>query len=34
MCAEEVEDDAALIRVRRILLDVESVPYMPTLFSA
>jgi hypothetical protein len=34
MCAEELEDDTALVRTRRILLDVETVPYDPTGFSA
>jgi hypothetical protein len=27
-------DDAALIRVKRVLLDVNMVPYVPELFSA
>jgi hypothetical protein len=34
MCAEELTDDAALIRVKRVLLDVNTVPYVPKLFSA
>jgi hypothetical protein len=34
MCAEELSDDAALTRVRRVLLDVDAVPYVPQLFSA
>jgi hypothetical protein len=34
MCAEELTDDAALIRVKRVLLDVNAVPYVPELFSA
>jgi hypothetical protein len=34
MCAEELRDDAALVRVKRILLDVETVPYVPAEFSA
>jgi hypothetical protein len=34
MCAEELTDDAALIRVRRVLLNVDTVPYVPLLFSA
>jgi hypothetical protein len=34
MCAEELTDDAALIRVKRVLLDVNIVPYIPELFSA
>jgi hypothetical protein len=34
MCAEELTDDAALIRVKWVLLDVSTVPYVPELFSA
>jgi hypothetical protein len=34
MCAEELGDDAALVRVKRILLDVETVPYVPAGFTA
>jgi hypothetical protein len=34
MCVEELTDDAALIRVKRVLLDVNTVPYVPELFSA
>jgi hypothetical protein len=34
MCAEELTDDTALTRVRRVLLDVDAVPYVPQLFSA
>jgi hypothetical protein len=34
MCAEELTDDAALIRVTRVLLDVNTVPYILELFSA
>jgi hypothetical protein len=34
MCAEELTDDAALIRVKRVLLDVNASPYVPELFSA
>jgi hypothetical protein len=34
MCAEELTDEAALIQVRRVLLDVDAVPYVPQLFSA
>jgi hypothetical protein len=34
MCAEELMDEATLIRVRRVLLDVDAVPYVPQLFSA
>jgi hypothetical protein len=34
MCTEELSDDAALLQVRRVLLDVDAVPYIPELFSA
>jgi hypothetical protein len=34
MCAEELTDDAVLIRVKRVLLDVNAVPYVLELFSA
>jgi hypothetical protein len=34
MCAEELSDEAALLRVHRVLLDVDAVPYVPELFSA
>jgi hypothetical protein len=34
LCAEELTDDAALIRVKRVLLDVNMVPYVSELFSA
>jgi hypothetical protein len=34
MCAEELIDDTALIRVKRVLLDVNAVPYILELFSA
>jgi hypothetical protein len=33
ICAEELTVDAALIRVKRVLLDVNTVPYIPELFS-
>jgi hypothetical protein len=33
MCVEELTDDAALIRVRRVLLDMDAIPYVPQLFS-
>jgi hypothetical protein len=33
MCAEELTDDATLIRVRRVLLDMDAVPYVLQLFS-
>jgi hypothetical protein len=34
MCAEELTDDATLIRIKQVLLDVNIVPYIPELFSA
>jgi hypothetical protein len=34
MCAEELSDDAALLQVKQVLLDVDAVPYVPELFSA
>jgi hypothetical protein len=34
MCAEELPDEAMLQRVQWVLLDVDAVPYVPTLFSA
>jgi hypothetical protein len=34
MCAEELTDDAALIQVKRVLLDENAIPYVPELFSA
>jgi hypothetical protein len=34
MCAEELSNQAALLRVQRVLLDVDAVPYVPKLFSA
>jgi hypothetical protein len=34
LCVEELTDNAALIRVKRVLLDVNMVPYNPELFSA
>jgi hypothetical protein len=34
MCAEELGDDAALVRVKRTLLDVETVPYVSSGFTA
>jgi hypothetical protein len=34
MCVEELTNDAMLIRVKRVLLDVNTVPYVPELFSA
>jgi hypothetical protein len=34
MRTEEVPDEVALQRVQRVLLDVDAVPYVPTLFSA
>jgi hypothetical protein len=34
MCAEELSDEVALQRVQQVLLDVDAMPYVPTLFSA
>jgi hypothetical protein len=34
MCAEELTDEATLHRVKRVLLDVDAVPYVPQLFTA
>jgi hypothetical protein len=34
MCTKELGDDAALVRVKRILLDVETVPYVLAGFTA
>jgi hypothetical protein len=34
MCAEELTDDTALIQVKRVLLDMNAVPYVSELFSA
>jgi hypothetical protein len=34
ICAEELADEAALLRVQRVLLDVDAMPYVPKLFSA
>jgi hypothetical protein len=34
MCAEELSNEAALLRVQRVLLDVNAIPYVPALFSA
>jgi hypothetical protein len=34
MCAEDLPDEVALQRVQWVLLDVDAVPYVPTLFSA
>jgi hypothetical protein len=34
MCAEELSDEAALTWVRRVLLDVDAVPYVPQLFTS
>jgi hypothetical protein len=34
MCAEDLPDEVALQRVQRVLMDVDTVPYVPTLFSA
>jgi hypothetical protein len=29
MCAEDLSDEAALLQVKRVLLDVDAVPYVP-----
>jgi hypothetical protein len=34
MCAEELSDEVALLRVKWVLLDVKTIPYIPGLFSA
>jgi hypothetical protein len=34
MCTEKLTDDATLIRVKWVLLDVNTDPYIPELFSA
>jgi hypothetical protein len=34
ICTEELTDDATLIQVKRVLLDVNTVPYILELFSA
>lgn len=34
MCAKELSDDTALIRVKRVLLDMNAVLYVLELFSA
>jgi hypothetical protein len=34
MCIEELSDDAALLRVRRVLVDVDAMPFVPKLFPA
>jgi hypothetical protein len=34
MCGEELTDESALIQVKRVLLDVNAVPYVLGLFSA
>lgn len=34
ICAEELSTDATMVRVKRILLDMHAVPYVPELFSA
>jgi hypothetical protein len=34
MCVEELSDDAALLQVRRVLLDMDTVPYVLELFTA
>jgi hypothetical protein len=34
ICAEELSDEAALLRVKQVLLDMNAIPYIPGLFSA
>jgi hypothetical protein len=34
MCVEELSDEAALLRVKRVLLDVDAVPYVLQLFAS
>jgi hypothetical protein len=34
MCAEELSDEAALLRLKRVLLDVNALSYVLGLFSA
>jgi hypothetical protein len=34
MCAEELSDEAALLRVKWVLLDMDAVPYIPQLFAS
>jgi hypothetical protein len=34
MCAEELSNDAVLLRVRRVLVDVDAMPFVPKLFTA
>jgi hypothetical protein len=34
MCAEELSDEATLLRVKRVLLDMDAVPYAPQLFTS
>jgi hypothetical protein len=34
MCAEELSDEATLLLVKRVLLDVDAVPYVPQLFAS
>jgi hypothetical protein len=34
MCVEELSDDAVLLWVKRVLLDDNTVPYVPELFLA
>jgi hypothetical protein len=34
MCAKEPQPNEVLTRVKRVLLDVDAVPYVPQLFSA
>jgi hypothetical protein len=34
ICAEELSDDATLLRVKRVPIDMDAIPYIPELFSA
>jgi hypothetical protein len=34
MCTEELSDESTFLRVKRVLLDVNVIPYVPGLFSA
>jgi hypothetical protein len=34
MCVEKLSDEATLLRVKRVLLDVDAIPYVPQLFTS
>jgi hypothetical protein len=34
MCTEELSDDAVLLKVRRVLVDMDAMPFVPKLFTA